>query len=219
MRKIRKTKLQETPEYALDSAFERQVTALAEMSPEERLHYLGAAIHAAPGVLAVEATPMEADTRAASGDPGNALPLRAREVVMKSTLLACGLGLVPVPLVDVAGGTLTIRAMLKTLGELHGCGDDTWQGNATVALLATLGAIGGGGVAAGILLRLVPLGGAALARAVSPAALGVATYAVGMAAVQYFESEKRMTSPSLSELLAGARAGRKEAERKVATLI
>ncbi len=229
MRKIRKTAQKEivlpvSPELrevaappspasgeSLPAAMERPAG-----SARERVHYLGAVCHASPPLLVVESEPMNEAGPARAAFSGR-VRLRARETVRNCTLAACGVGLIPLPLADVAGTALIIGRMLGAVSELYGCPGVTWSKTAGLSVLAALGAAGGGGIAAGLLLRLIP-GGGLLASAALPASMGVVTYALGMATIRCYEKSGASAPPPLDALLLDIRGNWTESGRRVAEL-
>jgi uncharacterized protein (DUF697 family) len=231
MRKIRNTKQDEYtlhPSSPGESAAipfptteptEANITAVAGNDRTlERLFALGAACHAAPPVVTVEAESFDAGVHARRALFPEDVRIKARETVLDSTLIASGVGLVPVPLMDVTAVTLVIARMLKNVSTLYGCRNTTWSKNAGLSLLAAAGSVGGGKLVASLMLRLIPVGGAFLAAASLSTSVGVVTYSLGMATVRYFESNGESTPPSFSTLVKDARSGRTEAERTVSSL-
>lgn len=233
MRKIRKTKQQEIelqvspgerevappPLYATDESLpavvERPTGGAG--SARERVHYLGAVCHASPPLQVVDPEPMRAAGQAPRPAYSVKNQLRAREAVMNATLAACGVGLVPLPLADVTGTTLIIGRMLRVVSYLYGCPGVTWSKSAGLSVLTVLGAAGGGGIVASLLLRFIP-GGGLLASAAVPASMGVVTYALGMATIRYFENSDGSAPPPLDVLLTDVRGNWAESGRRVAEL-
>jgi uncharacterized protein (DUF697 family) len=185
----------------------------------ERVLNLGAICHAAPRLVTVEAEPFGTAAAPASRSRfPEEVRVRAREAVMDNTLIASGVGLVPVLLVDIAGTALIIGGMLKNISKLYGCRDATWPKNAGLSLLAAAGSVGGGEILAGLLSRLIPGAGLMLAAASLPMSMGVVTYSLGMAAVRHFEANGS-APPTLSALARDARGSRAESEARVSALI
>ena len=186
---------------------------------QERLFNLGAVCHAAPLVVAVETKRVETAAQVLPSRFPERVRTRAREVVMESTLIAGGVGLVPVPLLDVAGMALIIGGMLKNISNVYGCRNAAWSKNAGVSLLAAMGSVGGGEILAGLMLRLIPGGGLMLAAASLPMSTAVMTYSLGMAAIRHFESKGSSSPPSLSVLAHDAGNAKAESESRVSALI
>lgn len=109
----------------------------------------------------------------------------AHEMIMDYAMWSAGVGLIPVPFVDIAAILLIELRMLKKLGDLYGISFSKHRGK---ALLASL--IGGGhvGLFSGSFLKIVPVLG--LAGAIIPSSLlaGAITYAVGRVFVQHFDA-------------------------------
>lgn len=97
-------------------------------------------------------------------------------------------GLIPVPVVDaVAVGGLQLQ-MLRRLSQIYGVPFSENSGKAIIASLAGSMIPATSGIGAASMLKSVPILGTIVAVLVMPALSAGATYAVGKAFVQHFES-------------------------------
>jgi uncharacterized protein (DUF697 family) len=114
---------------------------------------------------------------------------RAEKIVRSHTLWAAGMGLIPVPGLDVAGVAGAQYTMIGELAKLYGL---NFSNERIRALAASL--LGGGlpsllttgGVAS--VFKVVPVVGTLLGAAVMPALSAAATLALGRVFVQHFEA-------------------------------
>lgn len=66
--------------------------------------------------------------------------IRANEIVREEAYWAIGLGLIPLPLVDVVALTAVEGRMIRRIGEVYGCTfSDSYANNLFVSLLAGIG--------------------------------------------------------------------------------
>ena len=113
----------------------------------------------------------------------------AEKIVKKWSLVAAGLGLVPLALVDLAS---IFGVQLKMLADLANHYDIPFKKDAGKSALA--GLVGSGvGTSLGTgairsLVRAIPVVGPVASLAVMPAFGGASTYAVGKVFIQHFES-------------------------------
>jgi uncharacterized protein (DUF697 family) len=97
-------------------------------------------------------------------------------------------GLVPVPVVDlVAVGGLQLQ-MLRRLSQIYGVAFSENSGKALIASLAGAMIPTTSGIGAASVLKAVPVVGTIVAGFVMPALSAGATYAIGKAFIQHFES-------------------------------
>lgn len=112
---------------------------------------------------------------------------QAREVVESHTLYAGIGGLIPVPLLDIAGVTAMNVHMVKALARIYEVPFDRDRTRAVVAgLVGGLGPSGLGVMTATTLARLTPVAGLA-ACAVSGAAAAACTRTIGLLFIKHFE--------------------------------
>ncbi len=107
---------------------------------------------------------------------------RADTIIRKHVFWACGAGLIPVPLVDIAAVTAIQIDMLKQLSHLYGVRYSESQGKTFVtalsgSILARLGANA---------LKLIPGIGSILGGVSMAAMSGASTYAIGQVAADQF---------------------------------
>jgi uncharacterized protein (DUF697 family) len=113
---------------------------------------------------------------------------QAHGIVMKHVWWASGMGLIPIPLLDMAAISATELKMVKNLADHYGVAFSENRGKALI------GALAGGampGLAAGTarsLLKFIPGVGTLAGMVVSPALAGASTYALGKVFIQHFES-------------------------------
>jgi uncharacterized protein (DUF697 family) len=108
--------------------------------------------------------------------------------IKKHVMWAMGVGLVPVPLVDIAGVGAVQMAMISDICKIFGVSFSQERTRSIVASL--LGAFLPLSVAttASSLLKFVPLLGTTVGVLTMPLAAGASTYAVGKVFVQHFEA-------------------------------
>jgi uncharacterized protein (DUF697 family) len=115
--------------------------------------------------------------------------VEAEQIVGRHMLMALAVGLVPVPVADVAALIAIQLRMLARLSNLYQIEFSEEVGRSLLAsLLGASGSFLATATTRRLLFRLVPIGGW-VAGAVSASALaGASTYAVGKVFVQHFES-------------------------------
>lgn len=113
---------------------------------------------------------------------------QATEKVKNHAMVAAGMGLIPVPLLDVAAIAATQLKLLKTLADHYGVAFSENLGKSVIGALV-------GGTAPGLatgtarsLLKFIPGIGGMLGMITSPALAGASTYALGKVFIQHFES-------------------------------
>jgi uncharacterized protein (DUF697 family) len=114
---------------------------------------------------------------------------QARDIVKRSMLWAAGIGVIPIPIVDLLGITGVQVKMLKNLSDLYEIPFLEHKVKNTLgSLLSGLGSVGLGGAVVLSLAKAIPgLGHLAGAVAI-PVAAGGLTYATGRVFIQHFES-------------------------------
>src|ERR1700754_479907 len=113
---------------------------------------------------------------------------QANEQVKKHAYVAAGLGLIPIPLLDLAAISATQLKLVKTLADHY---DVPFSENRGKALIGALAGGAAPGLAAGTtrsLLKFIPGVGGLLGMVTTPALAGASTYAVGKVFIQHFES-------------------------------
>lgn len=123
------------------------------------------------------------------GDGAGEISGEAEELVSRHMLMALAVGLIPVPVVDIAA---LIAIQLRMLGRLAVLYDVEFSEQVGRSLIGSLLGAGGSFLATKtttrFLFRFVPVGGW-LAGAVSASVFaGASTYAVGKVFIQHFES-------------------------------
>jgi uncharacterized protein (DUF697 family) len=97
-------------------------------------------------------------------------------------------GLIPVPVVDVAAVAGVQLQMLRRLSQIYNVPFSENSGKAVIAALAGTMIPATSGIGAASMLKSVPVIGTIAASFVMPALSAGATYAIGKAFVQHFES-------------------------------
>jgi uncharacterized protein (DUF697 family) len=112
----------------------------------------------------------------------------AAKLVNRFALWSGVAGLVPLPVVDVvAVGGLQVQ-MLRRLSQIYGVPFSENRGKAVIASLAGSMIPASSGIGAASALKAVPLFGMVVAGFVMPVLSAGATYAIGKAFVQHFQS-------------------------------
>ena len=109
------------------------------------------------------------------------------KIIRKSVYAAMGIGIIPIPFVNLAAVTTSSIVMIKRLSELYGV--EFKEGVARKIVTAVIGA-GVGVLASGpveSVVGAIPLIGLPLAIATKPALNGMTTYALGRMFVTHFE--------------------------------
>lgn len=114
----------------------------------------------------------------------------ALNIVNRYSLGAAGVGLVPIPLVDMVSATALQIKMISEVGKLYGVTFER-QHQLRNVVLALLGGAGAPTLILSLLgsgLKALPIVGTTVSVAAVPAIFGALTYAVGRAFVQHFEA-------------------------------
>ena len=131
-------------------------------------------------------------TETASGDAPEKMAeprdVAASKLVERFSLWSGAAGLIPVPVVDVfAVGGVQLQ-MLNKLSQIYGVPFSENRGKALIASLAGSWIPATSGVGAASALKVVPILGTLIASFVMPVLSAGATYAIGKAFIQHFES-------------------------------
>ena len=113
----------------------------------------------------------------------------ASEVINKYAIWAMGVGLVPLPVVDIIALSGLQVKMLSVLARIYGVDFSENAGRSMIASLSS--SVGAESVGKGLLgsvLKSIPLVGWVAGLLIVPAATGALTYAVGRIFSQHFES-------------------------------
>ena len=114
--------------------------------------------------------------------------LRAEEIARRNTMWAMGVGVIPVPIVDLIGISAVQVKLLGQLSDLYDIPFSEHQGkNLIAALLGGLGTVTGAGLLMS-LLKVFPVLGHAGAFVATPIVAGAATHALGKIFIQHFEA-------------------------------
>src|SRR5437016_4058068 len=113
---------------------------------------------------------------------------RADTLVKDHMLMSAAVGLIPAPGIDLLAGLAIQLALLKRLANLYGV---TFSENAARGIILSLiGAIGTGGLAAGLFFsafKLIPGAGTLFGVVSMPIAMSAVTYAIGKLFINHFE--------------------------------
>ncbi len=113
----------------------------------------------------------------------------AKLIVKKWSLWSAGVGIVPIPLVDLIGTVGIQVKMLKDLADHYELPFKEDLGKTAVAsLVGGVGATGLGWSSVRSLIKAIPLVGTVAAFTVMPAFAGASTMAAGKVFIQHFES-------------------------------
>jgi len=163
---------------------QRNRKRIYEMSPEETSGPDETGEPAPPEENVAIVPVAEQPVKKSSGQNSDEQLRDAVKLVRRSSAWAAGVGLLPVPVIDMVAMTAIQIAMLKKLAALYDIPFSEQRSKSAVAALV-------GGLNAGYLggsaLKMFPLFGV-LSLAVMPAANGAITYAVGRVFIQHFDT-------------------------------
>ena len=133
-----------------------------------------------------------AENSTPSAESGEATPesrsVQASKLVDRFSLWSGAAGLIPLPVVDVfAVGGVQLQ-MLNRLSQIYGVPFAENRGKALIASLAGSWIPATSGVGAASALKVVPILGMVISGFVMPVLSAGATYAIGKAFIQHFES-------------------------------
>lgn len=122
----------------------------------------------------------------------NVMPTKEKEamrLVKRGLLWSMGLGIIPVPIIDVVTITAAQLKMVKNLSDHYGV---EFSGNIGKSILASLlGGVGGTGVAygaAGTFLKAIPVVGTIAGGLSVVVMAGATTYAIGKVFIMHYEA-------------------------------
>jgi uncharacterized protein (DUF697 family) len=135
---------------------------------------------------------------------------RVQAIVKNRSLLAAGLGVVPIPVFNFVSATAVQIAMVQSITRLYNIEvKKSWIKNIIASVLGGVAATGLSGVAAKG-LAAVPLVGTPLAVLSAPALNGLTTYAIGYMFIRYFESGEGFLKTNTKALGSWFKEGFKE---------
>jgi uncharacterized protein (DUF697 family) len=144
-----------------------------------------AAAPAPPRKAAVAEAPQPPAPEAAEAQDRRA---RAMKVIERFSVWAGAAGLIPLPFVDLAAvGGLQFE-MLRRISKIYGVPFSENRGKAVIAGFAGSMIPASSGIGAASLLKGLPLVGTAISAVAMPTLSAGATYAIGMAFIQHFNS-------------------------------
>jgi|GEM_PF-3851775 len=104
----------------------------------------------------------------------------ANSIIWKHTLRSTGIGVLPLPIVDMVGISIVNRAMVKELSLLYGIAFDEVKTRSTIGALAGgVGAVAVGGALVGSVVKIIPGVGSLLGATSVSISSGATTYALG----------------------------------------
>jgi uncharacterized protein (DUF697 family) len=137
-------------------------------------------------------TTIEADTKPAAPETPELTPSArldmATKLVDRFALWGGVGGLIPVPVVDVAAVAGVQLQMLRRLSQIYNVPFSENGGKAVIAAMAGTMIPATSGIGAASMLKSVPILGTIASGFIMPALSAGATYAIGKAFVQHFES-------------------------------
>jgi uncharacterized protein (DUF697 family) len=140
---------------------------------------------------------------------------RAEEIIKNRSLLAAGLGIVPVPVFNCVSVMAVQIAMVQSITRLYNVEvKKSWIKNIIASVLGGLATTGLSGAAARS-LGAAPLVGTSLAVLSAPALNGLTTYAIGYMFVRYFESPDGFLKTNVKALGGWFKEGFKEGREKL----
>jgi len=140
---------------------------------------------------------------------------KVQEIIKNRALLAAGLGLVPVPVLNFASATVVQIAMVQSITKLCNIeAKKSWIKNIISSVLGGFTSVGLSQLAAGK-LGAAPIVGASLAVISAPVVNGLTTYALGHMFLRYFESEDGFLKTNFKALGGWFKEGFKEGREKL----
>ncbi len=113
----------------------------------------------------------------------------AQAIVKNNVIWAMGVGVVPVPIIDLLGITAVQVKMLKKLSDHYDIPFSEHKvKNIVGSLLTGLGSVGIGGAVAMSVFKLIPFMGHLAGAVAIPVAAGALTHTTGKVFIQHFES-------------------------------
>lgn len=110
-------------------------------------------------------------------------------IVRRHVMVSMGIGLVPLPLLDVAAITATQLNLIRKLADHYEISFSKDLGKSIIASL--IGGLGAQSMGTGMLasfIKAIPVVGSVLGAVTYPAIAGATTYAIGNVFIQHFES-------------------------------
>jgi uncharacterized protein (DUF697 family) len=118
------------------------------------------------------------------------IPNEVEQLIKNRSLLAAGMGIVPIPLFNFVSATAVQISLVQAISKQYGNeAKKSWIKNILSSVLGGALSTGGSAFLAGGLLH-IPLVGFSLSVLSAPALNGLTTYAIGYMFVRYYESEK-----------------------------
>jgi uncharacterized protein (DUF697 family) len=140
---------------------------------------------------------------------------KIESIIKNRSLLAASMGIVPIPVFNLASVTVVQIAMVQSISRLYNIEvKKSWIKNILASILGGLVTTGGSRFVAKGLVA-VPLLGVPLAVLTAPALNGLTTYAIGYMFVRYFESDDGFLKTNFKALGGWFKDGFKEGREKL----
>jgi uncharacterized protein (DUF697 family) len=144
---------------------------------------------------------------------------RVDAIIKSRSLLAAGLGIVPVPVFNLISVTVIQINMVQAITRLYDVEvKKSWIKNVIASVLGGCSATGIAGLAVNG-LRAAPLVGSSLAVLSAPVMNGLTTYALGYMFARYFESPDGFLKTNIRSLGEWFKEGFKEGREKLGTAV
>jgi uncharacterized protein (DUF697 family) len=123
----------------------------------------------------------------------------ALDIVKSHVIYSMGVAATPVPLLDIAGASVLILKMLKTLSELYGVDYSRRKGmKIATSAIGGAGPLWASGLGASLIMTAAPIFGALVGLAARPIFAGATVYAIGITFACHFESGGSMEDMNLA---------------------
>jgi uncharacterized protein (DUF697 family) len=144
---------------------------------------------------------------------------KVEKIIKDRALLAAGMGIVPVPVLNLASVTVVQISMVQSISKLYDIeAKKSWIKNIISAVLGGITTTGGSGFLAAHIIG-APLVGASLAVLTAPALNGLITYALGYMFARYFESNEGFFKTNVKALRDWFAEGFKQGREKLGSSI
>ncbi len=114
---------------------------------------------------------------------------QSEKLIKDHILWSAGAGLIPFPLLDIAGITAAQIRLVAKMSEVYGVGFSEHRvKNIVPPLIASVGVVPAGAAIVSSLVKSIPVLGTAVGVASMPAVAGATTYAIGKVFISHFEA-------------------------------
>jgi uncharacterized protein (DUF697 family) len=144
---------------------------------------------------------------------------RAEEIVKSRSWLAAGIGIVPLPVLNLVSAAAIQVSMVQSITRLYNIeAKKSWIKNVIASALGGVGAAALSTAAARSLVA-APLAGISLAALSAPAMSGLTTYAIGYMFIRYFESPEGFLKANAKALEEWFAEGFKDGREKLGGVV